>query len=57
MTLKTLVATAAVLWATGHAMAETTLTIGTVNNNDILTMQKLSNPDNSSWVGERGLKP
>ena len=42
MTLKTLVATAAVLWATGHAMAETTLTIGTVNNNDILTMQKLS---------------
>ena len=42
MTLKTLVATAAVLWATGHAMAETTLTIGTVNNSDILTMQKLS---------------
>ena len=42
MKITALAAAASVWWCSGQAMAETTLTIGTVNNNDILTMQKLS---------------
>jgi sorbitol/mannitol transport system substrate-binding protein len=47
----------AALLASGYAMAETTLTIATVNNNDMIVMQKLSqeflaqNPDiKLNWV-------
>ena len=42
MRLKSLMGAALVACTSGQAMAETTLTVGTVNNNDIITMQKLS---------------
>ncbi len=42
MRLKSLMGVALVAWTSGQPMAETTLTMRRVNNNDIITMQKLS---------------